>query len=70
LSVYTIEEYNGSLYFKVKIDPSDSSSFNEQVKVNFMLKNGSSNKLWVKAIIKSNDLNISPHINSFQVRVI
>lgn len=70
LSVYTIEEYNGDLYFKVKIDPSDSSSFNEQVKINFMLKNGSSNKLWVKAIIKSNDLNISPHINSFQVRVI
>lgn len=70
LSVYTVENYNGSLYFKVKIDPSDGSFVSEQVQVKYMLKNGSSNTLWVKAIVKSNDSNISPHIKSFQVRVV
>ena len=70
LSVYTIEDYNGTLYFKVKIDSSDGSFVDEHVKVKYMLKNGSSNTLWVKAIVKSNDSNISPHIKSFQVRVV
>jgi hypothetical protein len=70
LTVYTIEEYDGVLYFKVKIDPGDSSYASEHIKVSYMVKNGGSNKIWVKAIIKSNDANISPHINTFQVRVV
>lgn len=70
LTVYTIEEYDDVLYFKVKIDPGDSSYASEHIKVSYMIKNGGSNKIWVKAIIKSNDTNISPHINTFQVRVV
>lgn len=70
LTVYTIEEYEKVLYFKVKINPSESSYTSEHIKVNYMVKNGNSNKIWVKAIIKSNDSNISPHINTFQVRVV
>jgi len=70
LTVYTVEEYEDELYFKVKIDPQDASYKNEKINVKYMIRNGSSNTLWVKAVIKSNDLSVSPHINSFQVRVV
>ena len=70
LSIYTIEDYYGDLFFKVKIDPSDASWQKEQVYVKYMLRMDEVNTLYVKAIMKSNDSTISPHINSFQVRVV
>ena len=70
LNIYTIEDYYGNLYFKIKIDPSDSSWQNEQVYVKYMLRLDEVNTLYVKAILKSNDSTLSPHILSFQARVV
>ena len=70
LNIYTIEDYYGNLYFKIKVDPSDSSWQYEQVYVKYMLRLDEVNTLYVKAILKSNDSTLSPHILSFQARVV
>ena len=70
LSIYTIEDYYGNLYFKVKIDPSDSSWQSELFNVKYMLRMDEVNTMYVKAILNTNDTSITPYINSFQVRVV
>ena len=70
LDVYTIEEYNDNLFFKVKIDPSDASWRDEEVEVIYMLRLEESNALYIKAILRTDDVNITPHITRIQVRVI
>ena len=70
LSIYTVEEYNGNLFFKVKIDPSDASWKDEKISVNYMLRQSETNKIYVKALLKTRDTSITPNINKFQVRVI
>jgi len=70
LSIYTIEEYNNNLFFKVKIDPSDSSWTEEEIEVKYMLRLDQVNTLYVKAILKTADTAITPNINSFRVRVV
>ena len=70
LSIYTIEEYNNNLFFKVKIDPSDSSWTEEEIEVKYMLRLDEVNTLYVKAILRTADTAITPNINSFRVRVV
>lgn len=70
LDIFTFEEIDGICYFKVKILNSDSSWMREKNNVIIQKQVSDSNKMYVKAIIKSNDKGISPHINSFSIRVI
>lgn len=70
LNIFTSEEIDGICYFKVKILNSDSSWMREKNNVIIQKQVSDSNKMYVKAIIKSNDEGISPHINSFSIRVI
>ena len=70
LDIFTFEEIDGICYFKVKILNSDSSWMREKNNVIIQKQVSDSNKMYVKAIIKSNDEGISPHINSFSIRVI
>lgn len=70
LYIYTIENYDDELYFKVKIDPSDSSWTSEQIEISYLLRSNSSNTLYVKAALRTNDPSQTPHLNSFKVRVI
>lgn len=70
LFVYTIEEYNGNLFFKVKTDPNDGSWKEEEVELSYMLRLEESNALYIKAILRTRDTAISPNINQIQVRVI
>jgi hypothetical protein len=70
LLIYTVEDYNGSLFFKVKIDPSDSSWIDELIRIEYMLRTDDKNSLYVKAILSTQDTAITPNINSFQVRVV
>tara|TARA_B100000131_G_scaffold315009_1_gene352750 strand:- start:10180 stop:12201 length:2022 start_codon:yes stop_codon:yes gene_type:complete len=70
LSIYTIEDYYGNLYFKVKTTPSDSSWQSELFNVKYMLRMDEVNTMYVKAILRSNDSTTTPHINSFQIRVV
>ena len=70
INIFTFEEIDGICYFKVKILNSDSSWMREKNNVIIQKQVSNSNKMYVKAIIKSNDKGISPHINSFSIRVI
>ena len=70
LSIFTLVEYNGNLYFKVKVDPTDGSWRDELISVEYMTHRETGSQLYVKAIVSSLDSRISPHINHFQVRVI
>ena len=53
LDIYTIENYNGNLYFKVKIDSSDSSYSNEFVEPEYMIRTEDTNTLYIKALLIS-----------------
>jgi len=70
LSIFTLVEYNGDLYFKVKVDPTNGSWRDERVSVEYLTHRETGSQLYVKAIISSLDTRISPYINHFQVRVI
>jgi len=70
LYIYTVEEYNGNLFFKVKIDSKDASWVKEVVEIVYMLRSSDSNTVYVKALLRSEDIKITPNINRFQVRVI
>ena len=70
LTIYTIEEYNGSLFFRIKLDPSDGSWTEEEVSVDYMLRNNEENNLYVKAVLRTKLPAITPNISKFQVRVI
>jgi len=70
LSIFTLVEYNGDLYFKVKVDRTDGSWRDEHISVEYLTHRETGSQLYVKAIISSLDNRISPHINHFQVRVI
>ena len=61
---------NKNLFFKLKIDPSDSSWVDEKVEVRYMLRLEETNTLYVKAILKTRDTSITPNINKIQVRVV
>ena len=69
LSIYTFENYNEDIYFKVKIDPSDPSYQTELVELSYNLRMSDSNTLYVKAILETHSER-TPNIKSFKVRVI
>ena len=70
LTIYTIEEYNGNLFFKVKINSSDASWVDELISIDYMMRNNKVNTLYVKAILSTENAAITPNINKFQVRVV
>lgn len=70
LDIFTAEELGGFYYFKVRILNSDSSWKKENNSVIIQKQTTESNKIYVKALLKSSDEGISPHINSFSIRVI
>ena len=70
LSVYTIEDFDGNLFFKVKTDPSDLSWKQEDVEVEYMLRSSDSNTLYVKAELTTSNTRISPRVHSIKVRVL
>ena len=70
LNIYTIENYEGRLYFKVKADPSDGSWLYEHVKVDYMLRTEDTSDLYIKALISTRDKTITPNIHSISVRVV
>lgn len=70
LNIFTIDTIDNRCYFKVKILNYDSSWNKERNNAIIQTQLDVSNTLYVKAIVKSSDEGISPHINSFSVRVI
>jgi hypothetical protein len=70
LDIYTVESYEGRLYFKVKLDPSDGSWVSERIKIDYMLRTEDTSDLYLKAIISTRDTSVTPNINSVSVRVV
>jgi hypothetical protein len=70
LSVYTVENYDGSLYIKVKVDPSDASWHSERIAVGYVQQADESNRLYVRLDLVTMDDRVSPVVNSFKLRVI
>lgn len=70
LNIYTVENYEGRLYFKVKADPSDGSWIEEYVKIDYMLRTEDTSDLYIKAIISTRDPTVTPNINTISVRVV
>jgi len=70
LNIYTIEENNGNIFFKIKTDENDASWKDEKVEVRYMLRLENTNTLYVKALLRTRDTSITPNINKIQVRVI
>lgn len=69
-NVFTIEEVDDQLYFKVKVDKTSSTWQNEHFAIDFVVQSQSNNQLWIKAILSSNDSTLTPVLESFKVRVI
>lgn len=70
LSIYTIEKLDGDCYIKVKILEEDSSWTKEKNNIIVQGETTTGNNIYVKAILKNSDTNLTPHINSISIRVI
>jgi len=69
-SIYTLIENEFGLFFKIKKKNTDTKL--EAIDLEYKTKSieNNSNKLYLKAILKSNNRNITPKIHSVKVRVI
>lgn len=67
---FTIEERDSKLYLKVKVDKTSSTWKSETIKVQFNYQSNSSNLLFVKATLNTDDIQKSPLIKSFNIRLI
>jgi hypothetical protein len=70
LHIYTVESYDGRLYFKVKADSADGSWALERTKVEYMLRTEDTSDLYIKAVINTKDETVTPNIHSVNVRVV
>lgn len=68
--VFTIEEVDDRLYFKVKVNKTDASWSNELFGMSWIFQDSSSSQLWVKAILTSDSKQNTPKLESFSVQVI
>ena len=69
-NVFTIEEVDGTLYFKIKVNKTDASWSQELCDITWTYQSTDSNHLWVKAILSSDSLQNTPKLESFSVKVI
>lgn len=70
--IFTIIEISGALYFKIKSKKDSSESKLEDFSISYRRRNSNvdSNKLYIKAILKSFDEKVTPKVEQIQVRVI
>lgn len=69
-TVFTIEELDGAIYFKVKVNKKDSTWSEELYEADWTIQNSDTNQLWVKAIMSSSADGKTPRIENFRVQVI
>ena len=67
---FTVENVDGDLLFKVKVDKTDVSWSEELYDTTWVLQVGPSTRFWVKAILNTSNPDVTPVINSFTARVI
>jgi hypothetical protein len=69
-NVFTLEEVDGTLYFKVKVNKTDASWSQELFDMTWIRQTTNSNELLVKAFLSSDNKQNSPKLESFFVQVI
>lgn len=69
-NVFTIEEVDDKLFLKVKVDKRSSTWKNEHFSLDFVVQSAATNKLYVKAVLSSNDSTLTPTVESFKARVV
>ena len=69
-TAFTIENVDGNLYFKVKVNKGDASWLEERVVPDWSVQSASSNQVYVKLVFSSSNSECSPVVESFKVRVI
>jgi hypothetical protein len=67
---FTVENADGNLHFKVKVNKTDSSWVNELFDTTWILQDGPATSFYVRAVLNTSDPNVTPVINSFKARVI
>lgn len=70
LDIYTYEETNSGLKFKVKVNKSLNNWSEEKFQGSWSLQDESGNELWVKLLLRSKTNTKSAIVNSFKLRVI
>lgn len=68
--IYTVEEADGNLYFKVKVDKTDASWRDEHFDVDWVVQSDDSSDIFVRAILATSNSEQSPILEHFSVRVI
>lgn len=68
--VFTIENIDGNLYFKVKVNKTDALWQEERYIADWIVQSGSQNTIYVKAVIATSNTNKTPMIEDFMIRVI
>ncbi len=68
--VYTIDRVNDIMYFRVKVNKSDSTWDSELFSIEYQTQKSSSNSLYVKAVLTTSSPKVSPRLDSFKVRTI
>jgi len=69
-SVYTLENIAGIVYFKVKVDKTDSSWKSELFDLDWLVQRGENNLLYVKAELETSSADSTPMLGHFKVRVV
>ena len=69
-NVFTVEDVDGKLYFKVKVNKTDASWTEELYDMTWNYQSTNSSSLWVKAILTADQKDNSPKLDSYQVQVI
>jgi len=70
LTIYTIEKFDGSIFFKVKVDPGNFSWKSEDVEIDYLLRSDQTNQLYIKILLTTSDVRFSPRVHSLKVRVL
>lgn len=68
--MFTIEDADGNWYIKVKVDKTDATWSQELYSSDWFVQSGTTNQLYVKALLSTSDTGKTPRIDSFKVRVI
>ena len=67
---FTTEEVDDQIFFKIKVDKTDTTWSSEVVSVDWVVQRSQTNQVWVKALLSSSVDNKTPILESFKVQVI
>lgn len=67
---FTLEQVDGNLYFKVKVDKTDATWLSELIVPTWSVQSANDSNLYVKAVLSSSSTDCTPVIDKFSVRVI